>query len=70
MATKPSLDGYKGYKAFCKIAEGNGFIIVYCKSDHVKFRKGGDVITLPVKLRNELAWNVIRKFKLEWEEFI
>lgn len=70
MATKPSWDGKT--KQFEKMMLGNGFTKKHQKGSHITWVRNSDVIVLGDKghLRNELIWNMIRKFKINWEPYI
>lgn len=53
--------------------KSNGYEISHTKGTHDTWRdNNGNVIVLGAKghLRDELAWNMIRKYNLKWEGFV
>lgn len=70
MSSKPSWDGKD--KQFTRMMHGNGYVMKHQKGSHCVWSDGINTITLgnTGHLRNELVWKMIRKYKLEWKEYL
>ena len=65
--SKPSWDNEQ--KRLEQMLRNNGFQKVRMNGSHAIWRRGSDVITLNTKkCQTLLVWNLIRKFKLKWED--
>ena len=71
MANKPTWEGK--YRQWCRMMKGNGYREKHRKGTHVMWTDdNGHNILMGAEshLRDELAWNMIRKYKLEWEPYL
>lgn len=70
MSKKPSWDNKN--RQFNKMMKGNGYHISHQKGSHITWTNGVNNIVLgnDGHLRNELVWNMIRKYNLNWKGYL
>lgn len=71
MATKISWQG--NFRRFERMMKGNGYYRAHQKGTHITWKDDkGHVIVLgsDSHLRDELVWNMIRKYNLDYKPYI